>query len=162
MRLGATPGGVVPKVPQQQAKTGLSLLKWESEMDPRADLYRNQTGSFNYVTAILLVFAIVVGAVVYSLGPGYTKNSKLAHYADGQAIRAAELSDFQINGNIMQEAKKLGVPTETLQIEVGRFNDEMTINYTFMWPIGLPGFGDKSITMKKTIKRKFGDVMSLE
>jgi hypothetical protein len=126
------------------------------------DLYHSKRGDINYVNIILLIVLIAILVSAYIFGIGVYKNFTLGHFAEGQAIKASEISDHEIHRSINEKAQELGIDMATFELSLQRTGSEMIISYKFQRPMGIPGMGDKTVSFGKTIRKPYGEIIHLE
>lgn len=125
-------------------------------------ILNDQTGSFNYVSAILILLVVGIGVASYIYAPPVYQSFTLGHFIEGQAIKATELSDSVIHENISKEAERLGIDTGTLEVELNRYENKMMVSYTFERRVGLPGLSGKPIKFSNKVERNYSDIIHLE
>lgn len=126
------------------------------------DIILSEKGDLNYVNVILILILIGLVLVGWTFVPGMYQRFSLAHFAEGQAIRASEIQDHLIRENIQKEAQKLGVDLATLNVLIQRESGRMTIEIDFDRAVPVPGITEKPIHFHKKIVKMYGDVIHLD
>lgn len=131
-------------------------------MNRAKDIVLSEKGGLNYVNVILII--ILVGMILagWTFIPGVYQAFTLAHFAEGQAIKASEMQDQEIRENIRKESEKLGVDQGSLVIVMQRFGGKVTIDIDFDRMVPIPGLNDKSIHFHKKIVKQYGDIIHLD
>jgi len=98
-----------------------------------------ERGSFNYVTAILLLLLVATVLACVYIVPKYYANFWLGEQMWALMVKAEELDDQTIETKTLEAAVTRNIPLPPTQLQCSRSNYVITCHYEFEWPVGIPG-----------------------
>jgi hypothetical protein len=116
----------------------------------------SQRGGINYVNMILLLIVTAIALFVFVYGKGWFQVYNLTHFAEGQAIKASEISDQEMHNQIYEKAAELGIDMGEFTMSLERYDQKIFVSFEFQRAI--PFITGKSVTFKKKIEKSYGDI----
>jgi len=124
-----------------------------------SQFFNNQRGGFNYVTAILLLLVAVGIVAGIWIAPKYLKAGKLKRELYANMVKAAKISDREIESAVAKWADEQDIPLSLEQVKCYREGKQIHCGYEFDWPAGIPGLSNYKLHFTESIEREITKVM---